>query len=123
MKWSGLHTSLDNEAPFGKDVVDDIEAENAMFGTQTNENNKRSMENVKHSLWYKNEYFEKARWQLERTNSKYTLPTDGAFLFVNGRFRDINNAVLTDLAVVPREKPHTGAAAREQPRDSPVIER
>ena len=28
---------------------------------------------------------------------------------------------LTDLAVVPREKPHTGAAAREQPRDSPVI--
>ena len=26
---------------------------------------------------------------------------------------------LTDLAVVPREKPHTGAAAREQPRDSP----
>ena len=30
---------------------------------------------------------------------------------------------LTDLAVVPREKPHTGAAAREQPRDSHVIER
>ena len=30
---------------------------------------------------------------------------------------------LTDLAVVPREKPHTGAAAREQPRDSPVIDR
>ena len=30
---------------------------------------------------------------------------------------------LTDLAVVPREKAHTGAAAREQPRDSPVIER
>ena len=30
---------------------------------------------------------------------------------------------LPDLAVVPREKPHTGAAAREQPRDSPVIER
>ena len=30
---------------------------------------------------------------------------------------------LTDLAVVPREKPHTGAASREQPRDSPVIER
>ena len=29
---------------------------------------------------------------------------------------------LTDLAVVPRERPHTGAAAREQPRDSPVIE-
>src|SRR5574341_1577497 len=29
---------------------------------------------------------------------------------------------LTDLAVVPREKPDTGAAAREQPRDSPVIE-
>src|SRR5574340_447300 len=29
---------------------------------------------------------------------------------------------LTDLAVVPREKPHTGASAREQPRDSPVIE-
>ena len=27
------------------------------------------------------------------------------------------------LAVVPREKPHTGAAAREQPRDSSVIER
>ena len=24
-------------------------------------------------------------------------------------------------AVVPREKPHTGAAAREQPQDSPVI--
>ena len=30
---------------------------------------------------------------------------------------------MQDLAVVPREKPHTGAAAREQPRDSPVIER
>ena len=30
---------------------------------------------------------------------------------------------LTDLAVVPREKPHTGDAARQQPRDSPVIER
>ena len=30
---------------------------------------------------------------------------------------------LTDLDVLPREKPHTGAAAREQPRDSPVIER
>ena len=30
---------------------------------------------------------------------------------------------LTDLAVVPREKPHTGAAAREPPLDSPVIER
>src|SRR5574340_445528 len=29
---------------------------------------------------------------------------------------------LTDLAVVPREKPHTGAAAREQPRGSPVNE-
>ena len=26
-----------------------------------------------------------------------------------------------DLAVVPREKPHTEAAAREQPRDSPVF--
>ena len=24
---------------------------------------------------------------------------------------------LTDLAVVPREKPHTGAAVREQPRE------
>ena len=33
------------------------------------------------------------------------------------------HARLTDLAVVPREKPHTGAAAREQPRDSAVIER
>ena len=32
-------------------------------------------------------------------------------------------AFSADLAVVPREKPHTGAAAREQPRDSPVIER
>ena len=30
---------------------------------------------------------------------------------------------LTDLAVVPREKAHTGAAAREQPQDSPVIAR
>src|SRR5574337_2177554 len=30
---------------------------------------------------------------------------------------------LPDLAVVPREKPPTGAAAREQPRASPVIER
>ena len=29
----------------------------------------------------------------------------------------------TDLAVVPREKVHTGAAAREQPQDSPVIAR
>ena len=28
---------------------------------------------------------------------------------------------LTDLAVDPREKPHPGAAAREPPRDSPVI--
>ena len=30
---------------------------------------------------------------------------------------------LTDLAVEPREKAHTGAAAGEQPRDSPVIAR
>ena len=30
---------------------------------------------------------------------------------------------LTDLAVVPRERPHTGAAAREQPRESSVIEK
>src|SRR5574337_998310 len=30
---------------------------------------------------------------------------------------------LPDLAVVPREKPHTGGAAREPPRDSHVIER
>ena len=30
---------------------------------------------------------------------------------------------LRGLAVVPREKPHTGAAAREQPRDPPVIAR
>src|SRR5574341_696297 len=28
---------------------------------------------------------------------------------------------LTDLAVAPREKPHPGAAAREPPRDPPVI--
>src|SRR5574340_371730 len=28
---------------------------------------------------------------------------------------------LTDLAGLPREKPHPGAAAREPPRDSPVI--
>ena len=28
---------------------------------------------------------------------------------------------LTDLAVVPHEKPHPGAAARDPPRDSPVI--
>ena len=35
----------------------------------------------------------------------------------------IRHERLTDLAVVPREKPHTGAAAREQPRDSPVIQR
>src|SRR5574337_212487 len=28
---------------------------------------------------------------------------------------------LTDLAVVPREKPHPGAAAREPPQHSPVI--
>src|SRR5574340_675550 len=30
---------------------------------------------------------------------------------------------LTDLAVAPREKPHPGAATREQPRDSRVIQR
>ena len=30
---------------------------------------------------------------------------------------------LTDLAVVPREKPHTGAPLENNPRDSPVIER
>ena len=28
---------------------------------------------------------------------------------------------LPELPVVPREKPHTGAAARENPRDAPVI--
>ena len=27
-----------------------------------------------------------------------------------------------NVSHLPREKPHTGAAAREQPRDSPVIE-
>ena len=30
---------------------------------------------------------------------------------------------LTDLAIVPREKPHTRAAAQEKPRDSPLIPR
>ena len=30
---------------------------------------------------------------------------------------------LTEPGVVCREKPHTGAAAREKPRDSPVIPR
>ena len=30
---------------------------------------------------------------------------------------------LPELPVVPREKPHTGAAARENPRDAPVIVR
>ena len=30
---------------------------------------------------------------------------------------------LTELGVVPREKPHTAAAAREKPRDSSVIPR
>ena len=39
------------------------------------------------------------------------------------QFGDDRVFLITDLAVVPREKPHTGAAAREQPRDSPVIER
>ena len=34
---------------------------------------------------------------------------------------DLAIVLLTDLAVVPREKPHAGAAAREQPRASPVI--
>ena len=37
------------------------------------------------------------------------------------RKRNVGASGLTDLAVVPREKPHTGAAARESPRDSPVI--
>ena len=30
---------------------------------------------------------------------------------------------LPEVPVVPREKPHTGAAARENPRDAPVIVR
>ena len=30
---------------------------------------------------------------------------------------------LPEIPVVPREKPHTGAAARENPRDAPVIVR
>ena len=34
-----------------------------------------------------------------------------------------NYEVILRQAIKPREKPHTGAAAREQPRDSPVIER
>ena len=42
---------------------------------------------------------------------------------IPGSGRSLLDERLTDLAVVPREKPHTGAAAREQPRDSPVIER
>ena len=32
-------------------------------------------------------------------------------------------AIVKKFEPVPREKPHTGAAAREQPRDSPVIAR
>ena len=28
---------------------------------------------------------------------------------------------LPELPIVPREKPHTGAAARENPRDAPVM--
>ena len=44
---------------------------------------------------------------------------------VAAQIKEIRDAgvevAVTDLAVVPREKPHTGAAAREQPRASPVI--
>ena len=48
-------------------------------------------------------------------------------MVIKDNFKDIGLKVklvypherLTDLAVLPREKPHTGAAAREQPRDFP----
>ena len=46
-------------------------------------------------------------------------------LFLKG-MESLGNCNVPDqgrIAVVPREKPHTGPPAREQPRDSPVIER
>ena len=56
------------------------------------------------------------------------IETKGDTVFKTAWRTRIDNIVkikhdTADLAVVPREKPHTGAAAREQPRDSPVIER
>ena len=64
---------------------------------------------------------------IDEGNSSYYLitpPEDFARLRRLSCFNG-NRRVLIPQAprVVPREKPHTGAAAREQPRDSPVIER
>ena len=55
--------------------------------------------------------------------TRRTFVGQGMSLFLKMMSRMAPHERLTDLAVVPREKPHTGAAAREQPRDSPVIER
>ena len=49
-------------------------------------------------------------YKTENTSTGYEITVDGS-------------KTTEAMLLIPREKPHTGAAAREQPRDSPVIER
>lgn len=91
-KWSGLHTSSDTEKPFGDGVIDDIATENEILGVPqktTGEEDKevenRTLKNTQSAWWYNNEYFNKARWQLERIDSKSKLADDEVELVINGR--------------------------------------
>ena len=45
------------------------------------------------------------------------------FVFVFSSHLGFLNLVLSELPVVPREKPHTDAAARENPEVAPIIAR
>ena len=84
-KWSGLHTSAEGEKPFGSSVIDDIKAENQLLGASSNDNEEvKSLENTKSSLWYSNEYFNKARWQLERVDDTSKLEDGEVNLIING---------------------------------------
>lgn len=86
MKWSGIHSNGPSEKPFGADVVDDISLQNQILGVaQPNADDARSLENTKTSWWYNNEYFNKARWELEKISKDTVLPQGDVNLIINGR--------------------------------------
>ena len=69
-----------------------------------------------------------ARAKKETVPSSFRLSADLAerltrFCEDSGQSKTVAVERALAMYVVPREKPHTGAAARGQPRDSPVIER
>lgn len=93
MKWSGLHTNSDNEKPFGRDKIDDIEEENKIFGTEITDGtsggeaseNVRDIDRVKTTYWYSSPYFSKARNQLALVDSASKLADGEVNLLINGK--------------------------------------